>query len=264
MKLSISSINNSYIKRIRSLNRKKGRWGTGLFIVEGIKHVGAAIDAGWEIDALLYSPELLTSNYGIDMVNAFDQVGGKVIVSTQQILEGITTKEKPAGMVAIVRERRWLLEEFKPGKPILGVALITPQDPGNVGTILRTMDAVGSDVLFLLDGGVDVFHPTLVRASMGALFWKPIIEVSFETFIRWVRESRYRLIGSSAHAEITFTELKDKQLPMIILLGNEQKGLSQYHLDQCDQNVRIPMLGRTSSLNLAVAAGLLLFEIARK
>ncbi|MDO8753054.1 MAG: RNA methyltransferase, partial [Anaerolineales bacterium] len=142
------------------------------------------------------------------------------------------------------------------------VALVSPQDPGNVGTILRTMDAVGADLLFLLDGGVELYHPTVVRASMGTLFWKPVIQTSFNDFISWARNGNVQLIGASAKAEVDYQTLIP-QIPWALVLGSEQKGLTLEQSAACDLAVSLPMQGRISSLNLAVAAGVLLYKFGR-
>jgi TrmH family RNA methyltransferase len=141
------------------------------------------------------------------------------------------------------------------------VALVSPQDPGNLGTILRTLDAVGSDALFLLEGGVDLYHPTCVRASMGTIFWKPIVQASFNEFVNWVKNENIQLIGTSAHAHMYYREFTAGDSPWILLLGSEQKGLSDEQLAACDVTVSMPMRGRVSSLNLAVAAGILLYAL---
>jgi RNA methyltransferase, TrmH family len=130
-----------------------------------------------------------------------------------------------------------------------------------VGTILRTMDAVGADALFLLDGGVELYHPTVVRASMGTLFWKPVIQAGFEEFAKWTRKGKYQLIGTSAKADVDYQTLIP-QSPWVLLLGNEQKGLSSAQTAACDVTVSLSMQGRVSSLNLAVAAGVLLYRYA--
>jgi TrmH family RNA methyltransferase len=140
-------------------------------------------------------------------------------------------------------------------------ALVSPQDPGNVGTILRTLDAAGADGLFLLEGGVDPYHPTSVRASMGTIFWEPIVQASFWDFVKWVHKNGYQLAGSSAHADTDYRTFKPGSEPTILLLGSEQKGLSQEQMAVCDVTLSIPMKGRASSLNLAVAAGILLYAI---
>ena len=141
----------------------------------------------------------------------------------------------------------------------IGAAVVSPQDAGNIGTILRTLDAVGADALFLLDGGVDPYHPTSVRASMGTIFWKPIVQTSFNQFMDWSRRGDYRRIATSAHAEQNYLELKPTA-PWVLVLGSEQKGLSKEQIKACDVSVSLPMHGRASSLNLAVAAGILLYQ----
>jgi TrmH family RNA methyltransferase len=142
-------------------------------------------------------------------------------------------------------------------------ALVSPQDPGNVGTILRTLDAVGADALFLLDGGVELYHPTVVRSSMGTIFWKPVVQASFDEFVKWSRKGNYQLIGTSAHGDVDYQTLVPRS-PWILVLGNEQKGLADAQTSVCDVKVSLPMKGRVSSLNLAVAAGVLLYQYCNK
>jgi TrmH family RNA methyltransferase len=176
-----------------------------------------------------------------------------------QVMESLTDKENPQGILAVVRQKRTQLSGLHP--PKISVALVSPQDPGNLGTILRTMDAVGADALFLLDGGVDLFHPTVIRSSMGTLFWRPVVEASFDDFVRWARAQRQQLIGTSARADVDYHTLVP-QLPWVLVLGNEQKGLAPGQTAACDVTVSLPMWGRVSSLNLAVAAGVLLYRYA--
>jgi TrmH family RNA methyltransferase len=142
------------------------------------------------------------------------------------------------------------------------IALVSPQDPGNVGTILRTMDAVGSEALFLLDGGVELYHPTVVRSSMGTIFWKPIVQTSFGDFAAWAREQHCQLIGTSARGDVEYQTFVPER-PWALVLGNEQKGLSPEQIKACDVTVSLPMKGRVSSLNLAVAAGVLLYRFTQ-
>src|SRR5574341_55647 len=124
------------------------------------------------------------------------------------------------------------------------------------------MDAVGAEALFLLDGGVELYHPTVVRSSMGTLFWIPVIQSSFDDFVQWARTFQpagVQLIGSSAHADVDYHTLVPK-IPWVLVLGNEQKGLTSEQTKACDVTVALPMKGRVSSLNLAVAAGVLLYR----
>jgi RNA methyltransferase, TrmH family len=161
----------------------------------------------------------------------------------------------------VVKQREYTFADLK--SVTRAVALVSPQDPGNLGTILRTMDAVGADALFLLDGGVEWVHPTVVRASMGALFWKPVIQTSFDEFLGWARAGGYQLVGTSAKADVDYHTLIPQE-SWVLLLGNEQKGLLPEQTAACDVTISMPMRGRVSSLNLSVAAGVLLYQFMRK
>ena len=250
----ITSLSNPLIKQARNLRQKKARRESGLFLVEGIHHVGEAVEAGWDVDAVFYAPDLLTSSFAHDLISRLNITPQPV---TPQVMESLADKENPQGILAIVREKQIRLNELMQIKR--AVALVSPQDPGNVGTILRTMDAVGADTLFLLDGGVELYHPSVVRSSMGTLFWKPIVQTSFAEFVQWARNRKYQLIGTSAHGDVEYHTLVP-QSPWVVVLGNEQKGLSAEQTKACDVTVSIPMQGRVSSLNLSVAAGVLLHQ----
>ncbi len=114
--------------------------------------------------------------------------------------------------------------------------------------------------MILLDGGVDPYHPSSVRASMGTLFWIPVVQTTFQEFHKWARKGGYILIGTSAHGRMDYKGLKWDNRPSILVMGNEQKGLTNEQIDACDLSVSLPMRGRASSLNLAVAAGILLYS----
>lgn len=257
----ITSRSNPVIKFARMLREVKERNKSGKFLVEGILHVGEASAADWQIDSILYAPELLESDYARKLISYQSTKGVRCAQVSPDVLESLAEKENPQGIVAIVNQKTALLEMLSPQTIKYAVALVAPQDPGNVGTILRTLDAVGGDALFLLDGGVDLFHPSVVRASMGAIFWKPVVKATFVEFIAWARQYRYQLIGTSAHAEMDYRKVKLDDVKSMLVLGNEQKGLSKDQLAVCDVAVKIPMHGRASSLNLAVAAGVLLYNL---
>lgn len=253
----ITSPGNPLIKQARALRQKKARNESGLFLVEGIHHVGEVVEAGWDIEAILYASGVLTSPFAHDLISRFSFKPQPV---TAQVMESLADKENPQGIIAIVHQKKSQIKDIKPFTR--AVALVSPQDPGNVGTILRTMDAVGADLLFLLDGGVELYHPTVVRASMGTLFWKPVIQTSFNDFISWARNGNVQLIGTSAKAESDYQTLIP-QIPWALILGSEQKGLTLEQSAACDLAVSLPMQGRISSLNLAVAAGVLLYKFGR-
>ena len=258
----ITSLSNALVKQVRALHQKKARQQSGHFLVEGIYHVGEAVEAGWEVETVLYAPELLTSTFARELIGRLETKSQPV---SSSVMESLADKDNPQGILAIVRQKQTSLSDLKhsdvPGAQTIrsGAALVSPQDPGNVGTILRTLDAVGADALFLLDGGVELYHPTVIRSSMGTVFWKPVIQASFEDFVAWARQGNFQLIGTSAHGDVDYQTLVP-QYPWILILGNEQKGLSTDQANACDVAVSLPMKGRVSSLNLAVAAGVLLYQ----
>jgi TrmH family RNA methyltransferase len=251
----ITSLSNPIVKQARSLRLKKARHESGLFLVEGIHHVGEVVEAGWDVDAVLYASGVLTSMFAHELITRRLSFTPQQV--TPQVMESLADKENPQGILAIVRQKKTPISSLR--SPKKSVVLVAPQDPGNVGTILRTMDAVGAEVLFLLDGGVELYHPTVVRSSMGTMFWKPIVQTSFNEFLQWARAGNVQLIGTSAHGDVEYQTLVPKQ-PWALVLGNEQKGLSTEQTNACDVTVSLPMSGRVSSLNLSVAAGVLLYQ----
>ncbi len=253
----ISSLANPLIRKTRALRQRKARIETGLFIVEGLHPVGEALEAGWEIETVLYSPDILVSDFARELISRRASSAQPV---AEQVMESLADKENPQGILAVVRQKYVRLDDLRSVRA--GAAVVSPQDPGNVGTILRTLDAVDAEALFLLNGGVDPYHPTSVRASMGAVFWKPIIQASFEEFVQWSRHFGCQLVATSAHAEQNYLGLKPS-VPWILVLGNEQKGLSAEQINACDSSVALPMRGHANSLNLAVAAGILLFQYTK-
>jgi RNA methyltransferase, TrmH family len=261
----ITSLSNPFVKEVRALRQKKARHESGLFLVEGIHHVGEVIEAGWDVNSVLYAPDLLASNFARDLIA---RLGTKSQPVSAQIMEALADKDNPQGILAMVHQKITQLDELnfsdfqRAQKITRAAALISPQDPGNVGTILRTLDAVDADALFLLDGGVELYHPTVVRSSMGTIFWKLVVQASFDEFVEWSRKSNFQLIGTSAHGDVNYQTLVPN-VPWILVLGNEQKGLSTSQSNVCDVTVSLPMKGRVSSLNLAVAAGVLLYHFTQ-
>lgn len=256
----VTSLSNPIVKQARSLRQKKARAETGLFLVEGIHHVGEVVEAGWDIQSVLYAPDLLFSDFARGLIVSLEKNHVWTQPVSASVMDSLAEKDNPTGILAVVSQRARTLGSLPATNIASALALVSPQDPGNVGSILRTMDAVGAEALFLLDGGVDVYHPSVVRASMGTIFWKPIIHATFDEFIQWARREKFQLIGTSAHATTDYRAAKVTR-PWALIFGSEQKGLSSAQLEACDLVVSLPMRGRASSLNLSVAAGILLYEI---
>lgn len=260
----ISSRSNAKIKQVRALRQRKNRQATGLFLVEGIRHVGEAIEAGARVDSIFYAPELLTSAYALDLIQQQSEQGVSCYPTTPEVFDSIADKENPQGFLALVVQANPNLVDFNPENFPWGVALVEPQDPGNLGTILRTIDAVGASGLLLVDSSVDPYHPNCVRASMGTLFWLPIIQISFDGFVTWAESWAYRIYGTSAHGATDIAEISSYPTPSILLMGSEREGLTPAQIAVCQELIRLPMRGRATSLNLAVATGVLLYDMLLK
>jgi len=258
----ITSRSNPKIKQLRALSQRKARQEARLFLVEGIRHVGEAVEAGAKIEAVYYAPERLKSDYARDLIARLSERGTVCYPVSLDVFESIAEKDNPQGILAVVHQRQCFLDDLGPEEFPWGVALVSPQDPGNLGTILRTIDAVGASGLILLESSLDIYHPSAVRASMGALFWYPVVQASFTTFSDWAAKNGYHIYGSSARAECDYRDARPYLFPRILLLGSEREGLSTDQRQVCEWIVRLPMGGHASSLNLAVAAGVLLYAMS--
>jgi TrmH family RNA methyltransferase len=258
----ITSPQNAKIKQARALRQRKHRQARGSFLVEGIRHVGEAVQSGAAIEALFYAPDLLESEFALSLVEDLSSRGIAVYAVSEEAFASLAEKENPAGILAVVRMAPGRLSELTPQNFPWGVAVISPQDPGNIGAILRTIDAAGCSGLLLLEGGADPYHTGAVRASMGALFWHPVISARFVEFSSWVKDHGYHVYGTSARGNRDYREIERYERPAILLLGSEQEGLTGQQLAICGEILRLPMQGRVTSLNLAVAAGILLFAMA--
>jgi RNA methyltransferase, TrmH family len=263
--LTIASHRNPKIKQLRSLRRRKDRDETGLCVVEGLFHIGealAAIEAGIgpQLEYLCYAPDLLTGEFGRELIARTENLGIPTFSTTADILNGAAGKENSQGILAVARQRRIRLADLSPAEVPWVVALVTPQDPGNVGTILRTIDAVGASSLVLLGDSVDPYHPTALRAAMGVTFWLPVVRAAFDEFVIWSRHYNYHVYGTSAHGRVDYRSARF-EAPLVLLMGSEREGLTAEQVATCYDLLRLPMHGRVGSLNLAVATSIFLYEI---
>jgi RNA methyltransferase, TrmH family len=263
----ITSKDNPRLKQIRSLRQRSKRQATGLFLVEGIRHVGEAVEASEAGKARLayicFSPQHLKSDYALRLIEAQAQSGLPCYSLPPALFESLADKENPQGILAVVHRSDASLDSLDPENFPWGVALVAPQDPGNIGAILRTIDAVGASGLILLDSSADPYQPGAVRASMGSIFWYPVVSSSFSAFADWSRQNGYNLYGTSARGSLDIKSARYEK-PLILLMGSEREGLTAEQASICRQLIRLPMLGRVTSLNLGVATGVFLYDILAK
>ncbi len=257
----ITSTSNPRIKLARKLQRdRKERQQSGLFYVEGLRIAGEAVEAGWEIDSWIVSPELLVSEFGQDLVELQRRQGAPILEVGGQVFKSMALKEGPQGIAALVRQRWLPLERVQLAGGSSWVALDAVADPGNLGTILRTLDGVGGAGIILLDQSTDPYDPATVRASMGAIFSQKLVKAPFPNFAEWKRATGAPLIGTSDRGAVDYQAAVYPQA-VVLLMGSERHGLLEHHVAICDTIVRIPMVGRSDSLNLAVATAVVLYEI---
>ena len=263
MPVSISSASNPRIREIKALRMRKTREQTGLCYVEGIRAVGEAIQAGVAVETLVVAPRRLTSEFALGLVAEAVDREVPVLEVTTDVFRALSDRDGPQGLAAVVHQRWSEIDDIRPARGDRWVALDAIGDPGNLGTILRTCDASGAAGVLLLGASTDPYDPAAVRSGMGAIFSSVLARTTFKHVRAWATRHRAALIGSSAAGTTDYREAAYGD-PTVLLMGNERDGLSPEDRAACDALVRIPMLGRSSSLNVAVATGVLLYEVLRR
>lgn len=259
----ITSAANPLVKRVRSLGDRKHRRRAGEFVVHGIQPVWQAVEAGADIATLIVAPDLLRGE-AAGMVAAQQDAGVPVARLSAGLFARISDRDGPSGLAAIVRMRPAGLDALAAAASQVYVALHQVGNPGNLGTIIRTADAAGAAGVILLGSTTDPYDPAAVKASMGALFSVPVAHCADpDRFFAWCRAGDVTVAATSARGKADLWQASWRR-PVAFLLGSEGSGLPVALLGRADLSVRIPMAGTAESLNLAVAAGVLLYEARRR
>lgn len=256
----ITSRNNPTVKAIRGLASRKERDRTGLCFAEGLHLVAAAVQQNAEVDTCVVAPDLLTSTFGAELVRELVARGARRVDVGADIFHTLASKDHAQGIGVVVRQRWESLARLDAQAGPRWVALNEVQYPGNLGAILRTADAVGAAGVILLGDTADPYDPAAVRASVGAIFGQRLVRASFADFMAWKRRGHALVVGTSPGAALDYRTVAYRA-PVVLLMGSEPRGLEPDQQDQCDLVVTIPMVGQGDSLNLAVAASVLLYEI---
>lgn len=259
----VTSLANPIIKDIKALSLKKARDESKTFLAEGLKLVIDALDRGWTIRTLVYAKagkgKPLVEKVAARTVAA----GGLVLEVSEKVMSSITRRENPQ-MVAAVFEQRWTpLKEIQPKGTETWIALDRVRDPGNLGTIIRTADATGASGVILVGDCTDPFSMETVRATMGSMFALPLVKTSPADFLKWKKSVDARLVATHLAGAVDYRTIDYKSKPVILMMGNEQSGLPDELAQAADKLARIPQVGMADSLNLAVATGVMLFEVRR-
>lgn len=243
-------------RMIRDLHRPRGRERRGLLLLEGVRLVEEAVAAGLVLKAVVTSPSLLSTPRGRALRDRL-AAGGEVTEIGDQELAGLATTEQPQGVLVVAEPRPWTLRDIVITSGSVVAVLDAIQDPGNVGTILRTAWGLGAAGAICLPGTAELGSPKTVRASMGAVFRMPVVTLDAEHAGRWVAEGRI----SVATADARGTPLSEVSWPkpLALVLGNEGSGVQAELGGWAAVRVAIPLAPGVDSLNVAVAAGILLY-----
>ncbi|MGN6583949.1 MAG: TrmH family RNA methyltransferase [Rhizobiaceae bacterium] len=259
----VTSLSNPIVKDIKALALKKFRDQQNAFLAEGLKLVLDALDQGWTIRALVFA-KAQKGNTVVEKAAARTVAsGGLVLEVSEKVLAAITRRDNPQMVVGVFSQRFEKLAAIRPEGEDVWVALDRVRDPGNLGTIIRTADAVGAKGVILVGECTDPFSLETVRATMGSIFAQPVAKAGMEEFLEWRKGFGGLLVGAHLKGAVDYRSINYRDRPVVVLMGNEQQGLPDALAETCDRLVRIPQAGRADSLNLAVATGIMLFEIRR-
>jgi TrmH family RNA methyltransferase len=256
----ITAFSNSTVKLLRSLRDKKARRAEGLFLAEGLRILTEARDSGHLPEIVAFTSDGARHPLAAEIISATEAAGGDAIETTADILSKMSGKDNPQMLIGAYRQPEAALKLIDRSTAPLWIVAQALRDPGNIGTILRTGDAVGAGGLILVDDCADAFSVEAVRASMGAIFTQEIAAARWPEFLSWLRGGAGQLVGTSLKATQDYLEAQYEQ-PCFLLIGNEQQGLPADYEAECDLLVKIPMAGRADSLNAAIAAAVMAFAI---
>lgn len=259
----VTSLANPLIKDIKALALKKFRDQQNAFMAEGLKLIIDALDLGWSIRTLVFA-KAGRGNPAVEKVAARTvAAGGTVLEVSEKVLVAITRRDNPQMVVGVFTQQFRPLKDLRPGNGDVWVALDRVRDPGNLGTVIRTVDAVGARGIILVGETTDPFSVETVRATMGSIFAVPVAKATQDAFLAWRNGFPGLVVGTHLKGAVDYRTVDFSRGPVLLMMGNEQQGLPDALAESCDRLLRIPQAGRADSLNLAVATGVMLFEIRR-
>lgn len=261
MSKSISSPQNPLIKQLLLLKEKsRQRKKTGLFLIEGKRELSLAIKGGYTIETLLYFPELFSKSEA----SAMSQHNIEIIEISKDVFQKLAHRDTTEGVIAVVKAKDHKLEDlnFKSKNPLILVAE-APEKPGNIGALLRTADAANVDAVIIANPKSDLYNPNIIRSSVGCVFTSDIAMVSSKEAIDFLNTYNFNIFAAILQESEPY-HTQNYTLPTAIVVGTEATGLTQEWRDAATQNISIPMKGVIDSMNVSVAAGILIFEAKRQ
>ncbi|RCL03870.1 MAG: RNA methyltransferase [Candidatus Tokpelaia sp. JSC161] len=259
----ILSVSNPFFKNFRALTLKKVREREGLFLAEGLKLIIDALEIGWNIRTLIFSTSNIKSSALERAIAGTMSSGGFVVKTSDKVMASLTRRKNPQSAIGAFKQRWYQSQNIDLSKNAILLGLDRIRDPGNLGTIIRTADAVGASGILLIGNTTSPFSVEAVRASMGSIFAIPVSRMSEKDFISWQEQFPGFIVGTHLKSSLDYRKLTIRK-PILLLMGNEQQGLPDSLTACCHQLACIPQIGHTDSLNIAVATGIMLYEIQRK
>lgn len=253
--LEIESKNNNLFKEIKKLKEKKHRVKNNKYIIEGLRFVDEALKSGVSIDSIIF-----TENFKEKNEEFFSNIPENIrlIQMNEALLKQLCSTENPQGVLGVVNMQN---KELKGGELVILVDKV--QDPGNMGTIIRTAHAAGASGIIMTKGTVDIYNDKTLRSTMGSIFYIPVVEDDSLEYVKSLKEEGYKLVVSSLQGKNNFFE-ENLQGKVIIAVGNEGNGVSDEVYEISDIKVKIPMPGNAESLNVAVATSVMIYEKIRQ
>lgn len=263
----LTSLQNPRVKHLVRLRERRERDDTQTFLIEGYRELLRAVDAHQPLESLYVCPSLFLGSNEQDLIQRISSRGVAVYPCHEMVFRKISYRDRPDGLLAVGKQRHRTLQDLqkqlpKQESPFLVVAEAI-EKPGNLGTILRSSDAVAIHGLIVCDQCTDIYNPNVVRASVGTLFTVPVFEASSVETLQWLKAQGILIVAATPAATQEFTKV-DLSGPVAIAVGTEQIGLSEAWMQQADIQVRIPMCGVADSLNVATATTVLLYEVLRQ
>lgn len=260
----ISSLQNPLIKQLVLLQSKsRERRKSGLFIIEGQREISLALKGSYSIQTILVCPEIIEKETFKDLKN---QLGNKTeyVEVSSEVYEKISYRNSTEGILAICVAKDLSLKnlQIKNENPLI-LVVEAPEKPGNIGAILRTADAAGLDAVIIANPKTDLYNPNIIRSSVGCVFTKNIGYGSTREIISYLKEKSIRIYCAALQSSEPYNRI-DFNNPSAIVVGTEDTGLTEEWLKESDQNIIIPMSGEIDSMNVSVAAGIIIFEAKRQ
>lgn len=261
MYIEIKSKDNERFKYVKSLLKKKHRNLEKKFIVEGHRIIKQALKVESEVETVMFTEEYLRSKDHEELLLKLSDAGVRIFKVARPLLDELSDTQHSQGIIAVVRAKEYILQSELP-KARFVLVLDRIQDPGNMGTIIRTADAAGVDAVVMLKGCTDPYSSKVLRSTMGSIFnMKLLLADESEATLKLIRQSGFELVSSMIETDTYYDEIEFKKKTALVI-GNEGSGIEDWILKESDVHVKIPIYGSAESLNAAVAAGILMYRIA--